>query len=85
MGRNAAIWRASAAVRAPMIGRGPRASTSKLSSIETGQGGASAEDIRDLCDLYEVDDGNGSVSLNARAKTSSEPDGNLRLPSTYVG
>ena len=31
-------------------------STSKLSRLETGQRGASARDVRDLCDLYEVDD-----------------------------
>jgi transcriptional regulator with XRE-family HTH domain len=31
-------------------------STSKLSRLETGQRGASGRDIRDLCDLYEVDD-----------------------------
>jgi len=31
-------------------------SSSKVSRLETGQRGASARDIRDLCDLYEVDD-----------------------------
>ena len=31
-------------------------SPTKLSRIETGQSGASARDIRDLCDLYEVTD-----------------------------
>jgi transcriptional regulator with XRE-family HTH domain len=31
-------------------------STSKLSRLETGQRGASARDVDDLCDLYEVDD-----------------------------
>jgi len=31
-------------------------SPSKVSRLETGQRGASARDIRDLCDLYEVDD-----------------------------
>jgi len=31
-------------------------SPSKISRLETGQRGASARDIRDLCDLYEVDD-----------------------------
>ncbi len=31
-------------------------SPSKISRLETGQRGASARDIRDLCDLYKVDD-----------------------------
>jgi transcriptional regulator with XRE-family HTH domain len=31
-------------------------SPSKVSRLETGQRGASARDIRDLCELYEVDD-----------------------------
>src|ERR1700734_494139 len=31
-------------------------STSKISRLETGQRGVSPRDIRDLCDLYEVDD-----------------------------
>ena len=31
-------------------------STSKLSRLETGHRGASARDVNDLCDLYEVDD-----------------------------
>ena len=31
-------------------------SPSKVSRLETGQRGASARDIRELCDLYEVDD-----------------------------
>ena len=31
-------------------------SSSKVSRLETGQRGASARDIRDLCDLYEVDE-----------------------------
>ncbi len=31
-------------------------SPSKVSRLETGQRGASARDIRDLCDLYEVDE-----------------------------
>jgi transcriptional regulator with XRE-family HTH domain len=31
-------------------------SPSKLSRLETGQRGASARDVRDLCNLYEVDD-----------------------------
>jgi transcriptional regulator with XRE-family HTH domain len=31
-------------------------SPSKVSRMETGQGGATARDVRDLCDLYEVTD-----------------------------
>jgi transcriptional regulator with XRE-family HTH domain len=31
-------------------------SQSKVSRLETGQRGASARDVRDLCDLYQVDD-----------------------------
>src|SRR5215467_9386555 len=31
-------------------------SPSKVSRLETGQRGASERDIRDMCDLYEVDD-----------------------------
>jgi transcriptional regulator with XRE-family HTH domain len=31
-------------------------SPSKVSRLETGQRGASPRDIRDLCDLYEVDE-----------------------------
>lgn len=62
-------------------------STSKLSRLETGHRGASARDIRDLCNLYEVDDEQRQhlLELAREGKQRSwwQP---LALPySTYVG
>ncbi len=48
--RNARGWTAEQVAERLLI------STSKLSRLETGQRGASGRDVRDLCDLYEVDD-----------------------------
>ena len=41
---------------AEQVGEQLRFSPSKMSRLETGHRGASARDINDLCDLYEVDD-----------------------------
>jgi transcriptional regulator with XRE-family HTH domain len=49
--RNAKGWTAEQVAERLLM------STSKLSRLETGQRGASARDIDDLCDLYEVDNG----------------------------
>lgn len=62
-------------------------SPSKLSRLETGQRGASARDIRDLCNLYEVDDEQRQhlIELAREGKRRAwwQP---LALPySTYVG
>jgi transcriptional regulator with XRE-family HTH domain len=62
-------------------------SPSKVSRLETGQRGASARDIRDLCDLYEVDDEQRQhlMELAAESKQRAwwQP---LGLPySTYIG
>ena len=62
-------------------------SASKLSRLETGQRGASARDIRDLCDLYEVDDEQRrqllELAREGKQRAWWQP---LALPySTYVG
>ncbi len=62
-------------------------SPSKISRMETGQRGASARDIRDLCDLYGVDDEQRAhlMQLASEGKQRAwwQP---LGLPySTYVG
>jgi transcriptional regulator with XRE-family HTH domain len=62
-------------------------STSKVSRLETGQRGATARDINDLCDLYEVDDDQRQHLLELASKGKQrawwQP---LALPySTYVG
>jgi transcriptional regulator with XRE-family HTH domain len=62
-------------------------STSKLSRLETGQRGASARDVRDLCDLYEVDDEQRQhllqLAREGKQRAWWQP---LALPySTYVG
>src|SRR5215831_3727829 len=62
-------------------------SSSKVSRLETGQRGASARDIRDLCDLYEVGDEQRQhlMELASEGKQRAwwQP---LGLPySTYVG
>jgi transcriptional regulator with XRE-family HTH domain len=62
-------------------------SPSKISRLETGQRGASGRDIRDLCDLYEVDDEQRQhlLELASEGKQRAwwQP---LALPySTYVG
>jgi transcriptional regulator with XRE-family HTH domain len=62
-------------------------SSSKLSRLETGQRGASARDIRDLCNLYEVDD-EQREHLMELAKEGKQRAWwqSLALPySTYVG
>jgi len=41
---------------AEQVGKWLQFSPSKMSRLETGHRGASARDISDLCDLYEVDD-----------------------------
>ena len=48
--RNARGWTAEQVAERLLI------STSKVSRLETGSRGASARDINDLCDLYQVDD-----------------------------
>jgi transcriptional regulator with XRE-family HTH domain len=62
-------------------------SSSKVSRLEKGQRGASARDIRDLCDLYEVDDEQRQhlMELASEGKQRAwwQP---LGLPySTYIG
>jgi transcriptional regulator with XRE-family HTH domain len=62
-------------------------SSSKVSRLETGQRGARARDIRDLCDLYEVDDDQRrrlmALASEGRQRAWWQP---LGLPySTYVG
>ena len=62
-------------------------STSKLSRLETGQRGASARDVRDLCNLYEVDDEQRQhlmeLARESKQRAWWQP---LALPySTYVG
>lgn len=62
-------------------------SLSKVSRLETGQRGASARDIRDLCDLYEVDDAQREnltrLAKEGRSQAWWQPYG---LPyETYVG
>jgi transcriptional regulator with XRE-family HTH domain len=62
-------------------------SPSKVSRMETGHRGASARDIRDLCDLYGISDEHRQrlmdLAIQGREKAWWQP---LRLPySTYVG
>jgi hypothetical protein len=62
-------------------------SPSKVSRLETGRRGASARDIRDLCDLYEVDDEQRDhlmeLAIESRQPAWWQP---LGLPySTYIG
>ena len=62
-------------------------STSKVSRLETGQRGASARDVNDLCDLYEVDDEQRrhlqELASEGKQRAWWQP---LGLPySTYVG
>jgi transcriptional regulator with XRE-family HTH domain len=62
-------------------------SPSKISRLETGQRGASARDIRDLCNLYGVDDDERQrllqLAREGKQRTWWQP---LGLPySTYVG
>ena len=62
-------------------------STSKVSRLETGQRGASARDVNDLCDLYGIDDEQRQhlLQLASEGKQRAwwQP---LGLPySTYVG
>ena len=62
-------------------------SPSKVSRLETGQRGASARDINDLCDLYEVNDEQRERLLELAVKGKQRPWWQqLRLPySTYIG
>jgi len=48
-------------------------SPSKISRLETGQRGASPRDIRDLCDLYEVQDASQRDYLAALAREGKRP------------
>lgn len=62
-------------------------SPSKVSRLETGQRGASARDVRDLCDLYQVDEGQrkhlAQLAKEGKQRAWWQP---LDLPySTYVG
>jgi transcriptional regulator with XRE-family HTH domain len=62
-------------------------SASKISRMETGHRGASARDIRDLCDLYRVDEGQRrhlmELASEGKQRAWWQP---LGLPySTYVG
>ena len=60
-------------------------SPSKVSRLETGQRGASARDIRDLCDLYEVDGEERQHLVDLASEGSSEPGGSpwaCRIPPT---
>jgi transcriptional regulator with XRE-family HTH domain len=62
-------------------------STSKVSRLETGQRGASARDVNDLCDLYEVDDEQRQHLLELASEGKQRAWWqSLALPySTYVG
>lgn len=62
-------------------------SPSKISRLETGQRGASARDIRDLCDLYGVDDEQRQqlTSLAAEGKQPAWWQSRNLYYSTYVG
>jgi transcriptional regulator with XRE-family HTH domain len=62
-------------------------STSKLSRLETGQRGASARDVNDLCNLYEVDDEQRQHLLELASEGKQRAWWQaLALPySTYVG
>lgn len=62
-------------------------SPSKVSRLETGQRGASARDIRDLCDLYGVDDAvRGQLTeLAAGGKQQAWWQSRNAYYSTYVG
>ena len=63
-------------------------SPTKLSRLETGQSGATARDIRDLCDLYEVTDPAERDSLMALAREGKQRGWwqDYDLPyATYVG
>jgi transcriptional regulator with XRE-family HTH domain len=67
------------------------ASTAKISRLETGQRGASLRDVRDLCDIYGVDDATRErlMSLARQSKERSwwqEVDPHLPAQySTYIG
>jgi transcriptional regulator with XRE-family HTH domain len=62
-------------------------SASKVSRLETGQRGASARDIRDLCDLYAVDDDRRQhlVGLAAEGKQTAWYQRQTLRGSRYVG
>jgi transcriptional regulator with XRE-family HTH domain len=63
-------------------------SPSKVSRMETGQRGATARDIRDLCDLYGVDDAGERARLTRLAAEGKQQGWwqSYELPySTYVG
>jgi transcriptional regulator with XRE-family HTH domain len=62
-------------------------SPSKVSRLETGQRGASARDIRDLCDLYEVDQAlrQQLVELAAEGKQQAWWQSRNLYYSNYVG
>ena len=62
-------------------------STSKLSRLETGQRGASARDVDDLCDLYEVDDEQRQhlLGLASEGKQRAWWQSQAMPYSTYVG
>ncbi len=62
-------------------------SPSKISRLETGQRGASARDIRDLCDLYGVDDTlrHQLADLAAEGKQQAWWQSRSLPYSTYVG
>ncbi len=79
--RNARGWTAEQVAERLLI------STSKLSRLETGQRGASIRDVRDLCDLYGVDDDQRrhlqELAREGKQRAWWQP---LALPySTYVG
>lgn len=62
-------------------------SPSKISRLETGQRGVSQRDIRDLCDLYEVDDGlrDHLTDLAAEGKQQAWWQSRRLYYSSYVG
>ena len=79
--RNAKGWTAEQVADRLLI------SPSKLSRLETGQRGASARDIRDLCNLYQVDDEQRQhlteLAREGKQRAWWQP---LALPyTTYVG
>jgi hypothetical protein len=64
-------------------------SLSKVSRLETGQRGASARDIRDLCNLYEVDDAQrenlARLAREGRGQAWWQPYGLGLSLETYMG
>ena len=59
-------------------------SPSKVSRMETGQGGATARDVRDLCDLYEVTDEARRDQMMTLAREGKRPARGQRYDLAYA-